>query len=208
VVIREDLIELHNTTTNADGVTGKLVVKNKTVSEAGIIASPLTIQTYAEGYHFDNNPREGLYVTTNHTITFVDLGDIESPTILTVSIEHGDRSVGVSRNITISFSEPMDHSSTEDAFSISGNVTGTFSWSGFDLTFTPNQMLEYQTYYTVTISDEVADISGNNLESSLSFSFTTIPKPETTSWGVIGAAVVAIFVVMGIASWWVVKRIK
>jgi hypothetical protein len=166
------------------------------------------VVVYAEDYNFEDNPREEVYAALNDTLVFVDMGDIWPPTVLSVNIEHGDKTVEVERTIVITFSEAMNQTATESAFSISGNVTGTFTWSGFNITFTPNQGFEYQTYYTVTIGETSSDIAGNTLEGPYVFSFTTIPEPKSASIYLIAGAVVAVVAVMGIGSWLILKRFK
>lgn len=208
VVVREDLIELYNTTTDSEGKTPNLVVKDRAVSSSGVIPSPLTVQIISADFNFENNPREGVYVAETSGVEFVDRGDIWPPTIESANIEHGDKTVDVSTVITVTWSEAMDQESAEAAFDISGGVTGTFSWSGFNMTFTPSHDLEYQTYLTVTVSENATDVAGNNLQDQLVFSFTTIPKPKTASWALIGGALVAIVVLMGFGSWLVLKRLK
>jgi hypothetical protein len=206
-VVRESFMVLHNTTTDQAGSTGQLVVKNKTVSEGGIIASPLTIQIYAEEYNFADNPRT-IYVSSNKSVSFVDLGDIVPPTVLSASIADGDRTVQVNQSIIIEFSEPMDRSAAEAAFSISGNVTGTFSWSGNNMTFTPSQSLGYVAYYTVSVNTAASDLNGNTLPNVFSFSFTTIPEPSAFSWPMMAGAAVIIIAVVAISSWLLLRKPK
>ncbi|KYK26867.1 MAG: hypothetical protein AYK23_02525 [Candidatus Proteinoplasmatales archaeon SG8-5] len=208
VVVKEDLIELHNITTDSEGMTPNLVVKDRAVSSSGIIPSPLTVVVYAEGYNFGDNPREDVYAAETEAVEFVDLGDIWAPTVTEVNIEHGDKTVEIERVVTVTFSEEMNQTVTENAFVISGDITGTFSWSGFNLTFTPSQGFEYQTYYTVTIGETASDVAGNTLEAPYVFSFTTIPEPKTASLVLIAVAVVAVVAVMGVGSWLVLKRFK
>jgi hypothetical protein len=114
----------------------------------------------------------------------------------------------VDTGITISFSEAMNQTATEKALSISGSLGGIISWSGFNMTFTPSQGFEYQTYYTVTIDEDATDLAGNHLEAPYVFSFTTIPEPKTASIGLIAVAVVAVVALMGVGSWYILKRMK
>lgn len=208
VVVKEDLIELHNTTTDFEGKTPNLVVKDRAVSSSGVIPSPLTIEVFADGYNFEDNPREGVYAADTDNVAFVDMGDIWPPTVASANIEHGEKTVEVDTGITISFSEAMNQTATEKALSISGSLGGIISWSGFNMTFTPSQGFEYQTYYTVTIDEDATDLAGNHLEAPYVFSFTTIPEPKTASIGLIAVAVVAVVALMGVGSWYILKRMK
>lgn len=65
-------------------------------------------------------------------------------------------STNVSRSqaITINFLKPVDTTSVKNAFSISPNVAGTFSWNTerTSMTFTPSSPLLYYANYTVTLA--------------------------------------------------------
>jgi parallel beta-helix repeat protein len=76
--------------------------------------------------------------------------------------------------ITVTFSEAMNQSSVEGAYSVSPSVSGSFSWNGDKMIFTPSSNLNYETAYTVTIGTEAKDLAGNNLESLYSWQFTTL----------------------------------
>ncbi|MCK4459643.1 MAG: Ig-like domain-containing protein, partial [Methanosarcinales archaeon] len=103
-------------------------------------------------------------------------GDTTPPTITT----HSPTGTDVGTTITITFSEAMNKSSAEDAFSVSPSVAGTFSWIGNTMTFTPGVDLSYETTYTVTIDTAAADLAGNHIESAYSWQFTTEIVPDTT----------------------------
>jgi hypothetical protein len=206
VAVRESQLELYNVTTDPDGDTPTMVVKDRTVSDAGVIASPLSVQVYADGYNFAPNPRTGVYAIQTPSLVFTDLGDIFPPQVAAVSVTDGDREFPVDGNITITFSEPMNRASVESAFSITGNVTGTFAWSGFNMTFTPIR-LEHAAYYTVTISTSAMDAWNNSLEAPIAFSFTTVKAPGAGSTAII-IAVIAIFAISGIAGYLVLRKLK
>ncbi|MCK4267027.1 MAG: Ig-like domain-containing protein, partial [Thermoplasmata archaeon] len=208
VAVRESFLELHNVTTDSNGWTPNLVVKDRTVSESGVIASPLNVEVFAEEYNFESNPQTGIYVSENHTVTFIDLGDIEPPEVLGASIQDGDRSTPVNASISIYFSEPMNHTSVEQAFSISGNVTGAFAWSGYNLTFTPSHDMAFQTYYTVTLETGARDLNDNHITAAYTVSFTTLKESsEASSWMMMGVFVV-IFLAAGIAGWVMIRKMK
>ena len=88
--------------------------------------------------------------------------DIAPPTITGRSPTGS--SVSVDSSITIDFSESMDTTSAENAFSISPTVPGSFSWTGDTMTFDPTTNLAYNTEYTVTIDGTARDSVGNGLD--------------------------------------------
>ena len=72
--------------------------------------------------------------------------------------------------IKIIFSTPVDKGSAERAFSISPEVAGRFEWgkskdSSFEnvLSFYPNELLQYNTQYTVALAPKLTDQKGNPL---------------------------------------------
>ncbi|UCF08090.1 MAG: Ig-like domain-containing protein, partial [Thermoplasmata archaeon] len=88
--------------------------------------------------------------------------------------------VSVNSTITIEFSEAMNKTSAEDAFSISPDVTGTITWTDNTLIFTPDSPMSYSTQYTVTVSTDAKNLVGNNLNSDISWQFTTEAEEEIT----------------------------
>jgi len=80
-------------------------------------------------------------------------------------------------SLSLTFNQPIDHTSVQERFSMSPNIGGTFSWSGNTLTYTFSSALSYGTKYTITISSGVIATYGINSVSNITSSFTT--KPET-----------------------------
>ena len=74
---------------------------------------------------------------------------------------------------TLTFSENMEHTATESAFSIVPSATGTLSWDGPTMTFTPNAALEGGATYTVTVDTSATDLDGFHPVAVHTFSFTT-----------------------------------
>lgn len=84
--------------------------------------------------------------------------------------------VSIFENVIITFSEPVDADSAEDAFSISPSVTGDHLWNAqnTEMTFDPDRWFFSATVYTVTMdSAHVVDRAGNSMENDLIWSFTT-----------------------------------
>ncbi|MCD6569655.1 MAG: Ig-like domain-containing protein, partial [Deltaproteobacteria bacterium] len=100
------------------------------------------------------------------------------PTIVNTSPAHESRAP-ISTEISVIFSEAMDHASVESAFDIDPYVSGTFSWSENTMIFTPDEDLTPDISYTVTIDTSAQDLAGNPLASPYSWSFTTYTGTTT-----------------------------
>jgi outer membrane protein assembly factor BamB len=94
--------------------------------------------------------------------------------------------VALDESISVTFSELMEESRTEDAFTIDPSITGQFIWDSEEMTFDPDAPLMGETVYTVTVSGDATDRSGNPLDGDydgtsegspvddFTFSFTTV----------------------------------
>lgn len=80
--------------------------------------------------------------------------------------EPSGSAVSTDSSIIITFSEPMDTSSTESAFFISPAVVGSFEWTDNRMTFDPTSSLADDTVYTVTVHSSARDSIGNALDSN------------------------------------------
>lgn len=208
VVVEESHLELFNVSTGADGLTVNMVVKDRTVSDAGVIYSPLDVYVYAENYSFAPNPLTGVYVSQDDLIIFRDRGDVFPPSVISYSITNGDRAFPVNGTITFTFSEPMNKTSVEAAFSFTANVTVTFVWNedNTSVTFVPSQ-LAHSTYYTLTLSAGAMDLWDNSIEDPLAISFTTVQAPGASSGTIMGVAI-AILVIAGISGFLALRMVK
>ncbi|MEA1944335.1 MAG: Ig-like domain-containing protein, partial [Euryarchaeota archaeon] len=88
--------------------------------------------------------------------------------------------VSVSTAITVTFSKAMNQASAEGAFAMDPSVTGSFSWYGDMMVFTPDANLECNTTHHLTIGTGAMDLAGNPLEDPFIWEFTTAPEPDTT----------------------------
>ena len=87
--------------------------------------------------------------------------------------------VPLSPTLSINFSEPMSHTVTEGAISISGEVIPTgFAWNdvGSAVNFAPSTPLTYATTHTVIVSSAATDLEGEHLPVPYSWHFTTRPE--------------------------------
>jgi len=95
----------------------------------------------------------------------------------------GAVNVLISTTVKVTFSKAMDQVPTEGAFSLVPDVgevvTGTYSWSddSQDLTFQPEEDLEYNMTYTVVVGIAANDTDALNLENEFTSSFTTQLDP-------------------------------
>jgi hypothetical protein len=77
----------------------------------------------------------------------------------------------------------MDPSTIDtNTFSVDNGVTGTISYDigTKTATFTPTANLTYSTTYTATVTTGVKDLALNPLQTDHTWSFTTVPAPDTT----------------------------
>ncbi|MCP4348501.1 MAG: Ig-like domain-containing protein, partial [Desulfobacterales bacterium] len=151
-------------------------------------------------------PAEVLAYNTNYTATITDAAkdlagnplendytwsfttgpepDTTPPTVSSTSPENDAESVSADSAVIVTFSEPMiSDTVTTATFSLSygtDDVTGTVTYNGTTGTFTPAEVLAYNTDYTAMITDAAKDLAGNPLENDYTWSFTTGPEPDTT----------------------------
>jgi len=117
--------------------------------------------------------------TSPQQVDLILEGEEQPPTITDVSPEDEATDVSVGTAISATFSEAMNEASAESAFSVD-SVTGTFSWDGNTMTFTPSANLAYNTTYTATVSTAAEDLAGNNLADDYTWAFTTELEPTPT----------------------------
>ncbi len=105
------------------------------------------------------------------------------PAVVDHSPSDGEVDVPVNTTIQVTFSEPMNQTSTELAFSLD-SISGSFSWSLNDtiMTFTPNANLTSDTLYTATITEDAEDQEGEKMTSPYAWFFRTVgPTPILNS---------------------------
>ena len=116
----------------------------------------------------------------------VTIPDTAPPTILSKSATGVN--ISISSEIILTFDEPMNTSSVEDAITISPAITiSSYNWNADNttLTITPSGNLSYNTTYNVTVGIGAKYLSGNVLESPYSLEFITEvekePEPPNTN---------------------------
>ena len=125
-----------------------------------------------------------------YQFSFTTGPDIDPPLVTDTFPNDGSTDVARNAPISITFSEAVDRTSTQAAFSISPPIKGTFSWSAGDtvLTFTPTANRDFETTYAVTLDTTATDRVGFAPESNHRFSFTTGSEIYVAelSWGEYG----------------------
>jgi hypothetical protein len=179
-----------STTDSASGVD-RYEVKIDTGSFT-IQTSPYTLPQQSDGIH--NITVRAFDLAGNYIDGYVDVYiDSTKPTI-TIYSPVGSN-VQIESTITITFSEAMNKSFSENAFSILPIITGSFSWTANTLIFTPTNPLDYSTQYSVILGTGAKDLTNNEIISSVNWQFTTAsttsfrPYVLDNSWGPTGSNV-------------------
>ena len=101
--------------------------------------------------------------------------DSAAPEIATVTPADGSIGVRPSARVEVSFSEAMNITSAQSAFSLQrpdgSAVTGSFSWSGSKMAFVPSSPLAGGETYRATVEAQASDTSGNALGDAKTWSF-------------------------------------
>jgi hypothetical protein len=141
--------------------------------------------TVASGNIDWRGEKSGITVTAgeNTDVGFIVLfyvGDDDTPPQV-ITTDPADAEICVPTNsiITAKFSEDMVSATlNESTFTIANGavpVTGIVNYDPTSRTaaFTPDNVFSFATGYTVTISEKVEDIAGNNMANDVSWHFTT-----------------------------------
>lgn len=128
----------------------------------------ITISTTAES-------ADGLNIESSYQFSFTtgSVVDLTPPALVTTDPESDALDVDSQTTITITFSEPMDKTVTENAVSISHGEITEKTWDEDGTRLSLAVSLEHDTTYTVMISDNAQDLAGNKIASGHSFTFTT-----------------------------------
>ena len=153
--------------------------------------------------------------TTSYDFTTVALADIIAPTVTSFSPSVGLTGVGISSDISLTFSEAIQRgsgsvsihsgSSTGPVVAVDDAATsGNLSVSGNTLTIHHSDLAN-NTHYFVTLSDgSVKDVAGNFYAGTSAYDFTTVMPPDftpaTSSGNSTGVALAGVGV-LGILAW-------
>ncbi|UCG69737.1 MAG: Ig-like domain-containing protein, partial [Thermoplasmata archaeon] len=106
----------------------------------------------------------------------MDPVNLSAPIIENTVPDDGAENISVNPQISITFSNEMNKTATENATTMSGGVNPTnFVWSNGNktMTFEPSSTLDSETTYTVNVSTDAKDMQENILQLNYQFSFTT-----------------------------------
>ncbi len=108
--------------------------------------------------------------------------DARAPEVVSITVTQpvgGDAGVAlITTSIAIAFSEPVDPDAAEAALRVKPEVSGAASWTGSTMIFTPDEALELEASYTVSLEPGVRDLAGNEMaELPPPFSFDTAGRP-------------------------------
>lgn len=118
------------------------------------------------------NRESGSRTTTE---TPADLHAFAFPGYVVVSFSTSSPERGVRDPIEISFDQPVDQKSAEEAFRISPAARGSFSWEDKKLIFTPAKFV-HQKKYTISMNAGIKAKYGLPSREKVSATFTTVPE--------------------------------
>jgi len=104
---------------------------------------------------------------------FTTVRDMISPVILSYSPVNGTTNVSITSEIRILFNEPMNKFSVENNTSINPTIDYSSSWIENELIINPTKNLSYNCKYVIILSQGIKDFSGNTLNPTFSWEFTT-----------------------------------
>jgi hypothetical protein len=166
------------------------------------LSSPYEIDTsdWTDGLHkvtiFANDT-----TGNNMTYWFEVTVDAVLPTILYTDPEIGMEGVAPNSSITITFSEPMNKSDIGNYLVISPHEDLISQWNqdGTALTISSaSDVFMEDTYYELTLSHQISDVNGNQMDSDYQLTFTT--KPQTVPPDPPGAESEFPFLILGLVA--------
>jgi hypothetical protein len=104
------------------------------------------------------------------------------PTVVQTSPADQAANVPPNSKVVVTFSEPMDKPSAENAFGLNPAATGASAWdaTGSVMTFTPGAPLQTNTQYTATVGTGAKDVAGNAMAAAKTWAFTTGATSDTS----------------------------
>jgi glycosidase len=168
----EEVFVALNTSTAAQSIAAR-----PTIHPAGTVLmnvlNPSETVTVTSG--FDGIPAMSIPATSYKMFVAQSQSLALSPVVNTIAPGHDQTSISPATLVTLTFSKPMNTATTQAAFSITPNTTGTFEWSAGNtvLTFTPTSNLAANTLHTVRLESTATDSTGIPLHGAFESRFTT-----------------------------------
>ncbi len=168
------------------------VIGNTTAAVDGmsVTFNPLFSYGYGETYRVTvlKTVRDlaGNMMVNDYVFTFTVQLEQIPPRVVEIDPQDGDQFVNRTTKVTVKFSEPMNSTSLAGAVVIVDPAleevptTPQYNADDYTLVVKPDQELEYQTVYTVTVKNQAKDLAGNLLESEMSITFTTQKLPQAS----------------------------
>lgn len=140
----------------------------------------LTVYTATITTGIEDDADNNLAADASWSFTTGALQDNSAPTVLATGPADGEINVSRNVNLSISFSEPMNPvtltTATVTIIDQNNNLmSGTLRYNvgANTLSFDPDHTLDANTDFTVSITTEAEDLSGNNLFNDFVWDFTT-----------------------------------
>ena len=106
--------------------------------------------------------------------------EIESLEVSSTSPTTGQIGVPLDSTIVITFSENIDETTVSSSTFVTTGISGVYETVDNVVTFTPTDLLEYETSYSVEITTDLKSLIGQPLETTYSFSFDTELQQKMT----------------------------
>lgn len=144
-----------------------------------------TVYTCTVGVGAVDSSGDALASAYTWSFTSLYSDDTTPPTISSVTPSPGAINVATSPTISVTWSEGMDKSSAQNAFTMKDSskkvVSGSVSWIGNIMIYTPSTALAANTTYTCDVGVNAEDLSGNLLQAEETWNFTTATGSSTFS---------------------------
>lgn len=139
-------------------------------------------------------PDDGFKKGTDYTIKFlsgmenkyggktdkdIELHFSVAGVVKVLSVSPKDASSGQSvdlSKVVIEFDQEVDHSSAQNSFSISPNISGSFAWDGNKMVFSFGRSLDPSTKYSIKLKKGIKTVYGLDSDKDYNYSFTTKNK--------------------------------
>ncbi len=105
---------------------------------------------------------------------------IPAPEVQGYSLKDTVRNISYNAPIKVVFSQPMDHSSVEQAFKIDPNIEGTFSWENNSLLFMPKEPFKLGDSFKVSVNQSARSIFQKQLPGDYEENFVIVAAPQVT----------------------------